>query len=627
MKKLISLFLILCSLLSLFACSKPGNNDGNQSADTGKDNEDNKNNVTAPTVAVPEYKDYGRGSLDFDKLVYSRPNVQSALDAINEVTEAVTSNSSSYTDQIEKIRSLESLISNVKSMYSLARINKSENPSVEFWKTEYAYLSKNYPKVTEAVEKLMMACANSEHRSKFEKEYFEYSLDRYSGLGTYTENAVALMIREAELEAEFSSLSKSTVSIVYDSAVSDIFWEGTVEEVIAMAREYHKNDDKEYEKVLLVIDTLYKYELAEREKDIYIELLKTRRLIADELGLDSYADIVYKSLGYDYTAKDMTDMLSSIGKYASAVASDLEYTVFQSYFQKNPQPTVNEVIVINGLYSLYARLGKDYSDAYSYMLQHGLYGIKKDSDREAGAFTEYVDSNSSPFIYMNASGFAKDYLTLSHEFGHFLDAYINDGKTADISVSEVSAMALELLTVLELKRELNSAKYAYVEYYALYSYLNKDLLTNSFNAAFEHIAYGLGYDEITEANLNEAVESAFRLIFGADYSIEAKIDFVLSEKTILSPFTTESDVVAELIALDIFFKESHRTGSVTEGFKLYEALINRGGKYYTLSEALEIAGIDSPFEEGKVKEIADNIYFHITGKHYYKKGDNDISAA
>ena len=188
-------------------------------------------------------------------------------------------------------------------------------------------------------------------------------------------------------------------------------------------------------------------------------------------------------------------------------------------------------------------------------------------------------------------------------------------------------MALELLTVLELKRELNSAKYAYVEYYALYSYLNKDLLTNSFNAAFEHIAYGLEYDEITEANLNEAVESAFRLIFGADYSIEAKIDFVLSEKTILSPFTTESDVVAELIALDIFFKESHRTGSVTEGFKLYEALINRGGKYYTLSEALEIAGIDSPFEEGKVKEIADNIYFHITGKHYYKKGDNDISAA
>jgi hypothetical protein len=103
-------------------------------------------------------------------------------------------------------------------------------------------------------------------------------------------------------------------------------------------------------------------------------------LIADELGYSSYAELAYKTQEYDYSPDEMKELLQSIGKYVSPVASDLDYIVFRNYFNNNPQPTLDEIELINKLYALYASLGGDYQDAYSYMLQHGLYDVSKNAD-------------------------------------------------------------------------------------------------------------------------------------------------------------------------------------------------------------------------------------------------------
>ena len=628
MKKLIALLLALSMLLGLCACARPDGGDEATQPDAGT--EDNGGSTsTGITVVVPEYKDYGRDTVDFDKLVYSRPNMQSVIDGFAAATAAVEANATDVADQIETIRALEAPLSGVRSMYALAQIYNNTDSSVEYWQNEYSYISTNYPRLTRSVEDLLVACARSEHRETFEKDYFGYSLEEYVDGGIYSDEVVALMEQEAALESEYTSISTANVKITYNSsASSDIRWSGTVDEVIAMAKDYYKYDTDSYERCLLAIDVLYEKARLEIEKPLFIELLRIRRHIADELDYDSYSELAYESMGYDYSPAEMLTLLTDIGRYAAPVASDLEHTVFQSYFISNVQPKVSRTAVINTLYEVYSKLGGDYKDAYSYMLQHGLYDVAPSgSNRYDGAFTAYIDDNASPYLFMTSTGFIRDYTTLSHEFGHFLDGYVNYGNDASLSVSEISSQALELLTLTKLKNNIHARYYLYLEYYTMFTYLNSVLLTQSFYSAFEHMAYELSYDDITEERLEKTVEDAFTLVFGNEMYIDGDLSYVTIAHTFLYPFYVESYVSAGLVSLDIFFMESSMTGTAGNGFAVYDALIDRGDDELSFIELLDKVGLDSPFSSGKVKEIADNIYFQIVGKRYYKTGDNGIGAA
>lgn len=630
MERLIALLLLISMLFSLCACSAANGGSGDSDIGNSSTDKEDQEETTdeSSAIVVPEYKDYGRNTVNFDDLVYSRPNIQSVIDKITAVTLDVKANEKALEEQIESIRALESAIDTVDTMYALAEIYNSKDSSVEFWQTEYSYISVNYPKLSQTIEDLLEACAASEHRQSFEKDYFEYSLEDYADGGIYTDSVVALMEEEAKLESKYSSLSTATVEIVYDSAVSSIRWEGTADEVYAMAREHFKNDDASYDRVCVAIDLLYEKKYTELSIPIYVDLIKVRRLIADELGYSSYSELAYKALGYDYASQDMLTLLSDIGAYASPVASELEGTVFESYFKKNVQPKLKKETLINSLYDVCSELGGSYKDAYSYMLQHKLYDVSSaSSNRFSGAFTAYISNNASPYLYMTTSGFIRDYTTLSHEFGHFLDGYINNGQDGSLAISEISSQALELLMLLKLKGKTFSSDYQYLEYYTMSTFLNGVLLMQSFYSAFEHMAYSLDYDDITVSKLEGLVEDALTLIYGEEMSIDGNLSYVTLTHTVLYPFYVESYVTSGLVSLDIFFRENNKNGNVGEGFALYESLINRGNTDLDFTARLEAVGLDSPFQSGKVKEISNGIYFRITGKNRYKDSDNSVDAA
>ena len=634
MKKLIALLLLLTVLFSYTACGSKNNVNDNNGGGNNLDVSDNEQNEEQSnpgiTIVVPEYKDYGRGTENFDKLVYSRPNMQSVIESFESVTAAILVGSGTAEEHIAAIRSLESPLSAVKSMYALAQIYNNKDSSVEYWQNEYEYISTNYPRLSQVVEDLLVACARSEHKEAFETEYFGYSLEEYVDGGIYSDEVVALMAEEARLESEYTSLSTANVEIEYKGVDSNMHWKGTVDEVIAKALEYFKYDTEsvKYNTCLQAIDNLYKLARMDIENNLLVELIKVRRLIADELGYESYSTLAYDNMGYDYSKEEMISLLTAIGKYAAPVASDLEYSVFQVYFATNSEPRLSSTSMINTLYEVYSKLGGDYKDAYSYMLQHGLYDVSTNkSNRYDGAFTSYIDDNASPYLFMTASGFISDYTTLAHEFGHFLDSYVNFGRDASLAISEISSQGLELLTLTKLRNNIPAHNYSYLEYYTMFMALNSVLLTQSFYAAFEHKAYSLDYDDITVDRLEKAVEDAFLLAFGGEMTIKGDLSYVTIPHTFLYPFYVESYVTSGMVSLDIFFKESVRTGNAGDGFALYEALIYRSNSELGFIEQLEAANIDSPFSSDKVKEIADNIYYQIAGKHYYKTSDTLIDAA
>ena len=614
MKKLIAILLLICMLTSLIACKGP-KDDGEKDPVTNPGASTNTNTpgnteTPAPTIAVPEYKDYGRGTQDFKNIVYSRPNIQTVISSFETVMSTIQGDVVGISEQIANLRSLETPLSNVKTMYALVEINQSKSSAVKYWSDEAEYFATYYPSLIQATENLIVACARSEHKEIFETDYFGYSIDKYANGGIYTDEVVTLMNAEARLENEFSSLNTSTVEISYSRFGVDEPFTGTVDEVKAQLKEYFGNDVASYNNVLPHIDTLYKQKLDPLVKNIYVELTKVRRLIANELGYSSYTELAYSTLGYDYTSDELLTLLSDVHKYVFTVTDALTTEVFTGY--EPPKVSIDRVTLLNTLYKTYSAMGGNYKDAYSYMLQHGLYDVSpKAENRYDGAFTTYLEANSSPFLFVTTTGLMSDYTALAHEFGHFLDGYVNYGREDALSTMEVSSQAMELLTLLKLKGTIHTPEYRYLTYVTITTYLHDVLLNQSFYSAFEHMIYDLDYDEINVDKLEEVLREAHSLVFGE--STKALNFHNVAKSTVLSPCYVESHLLSAFVSLDIFFVEMDNAG---DGLALYEALINRGTQELSFSERLASVGLSSPFSEGKVKDISNKIYYYITGKDF-----------
>ena len=620
LNKLISIILVLALLLGvsamLFSC-------GGEIPDPAPDNGDQNNGDTGnqpggqnpgPTVIVPPEKDYGRGTVDFSELGYRRPGIESIIESFKQVTAAIEKNDQPLSEQIDLIKSLEEGNTQVRTMYAIANIYNSKDSSSSFWSAEYEYINTNLPAFSKVIESLLVACARSEHKESFEEDYFEYSLDEYVDGGIYTDRVVELMEQEKALETKYSSFSTATVKITYNGKT------GTVDELLAALLENYAENSTYYLSMKTVYETLYRQKVNELSRTIFVDLVKVRRLIADELGYDSYAEYAYDYLGHDYSEDDMESFLLDVKNYVLPVYLNLYNLVFGTFFTTTLSGTADKVEVINDLYALYSGMDAEIAEAYSYMLQHELYDIAPESaNRFAGAFTTYINGNESPFIFMSSEGKVMDYATLSHEFGHFYDAFVNFNNNASLDLNEVSSQGLELMTMLYLEQHVLQNDYKYLQYYKLNSAL-ETLIYQGFYAYFEQEVYRIEYDNISEETINDAVKKASLAIFGVDsYS---DMYYVLIPHTILEPFYVQSYCTSVSSALEIFFIENEERG---KGVSIYKDLVKVDGEL-SFTEELDVSGLSNPFGEAFLKEISDDIQYLILGYHYFTEAEGGNAA-
>ncbi|MBQ7363469.1 MAG: hypothetical protein IJW48_03345 [Clostridia bacterium] len=616
MKNLIALSLILSLLFtsaySLISCAG-----GEPVPEPAPAPEPSDNDTVS--VIKPPYRDYGRGTVDFGELEYRRPDITAISDGILAVAADIADGTLGFDAEVERIESIEDGYITVVSMYTLAELGNMKNSSDAFWHAEYEYMSVGYSRFTDALEAMFVACAESENRERFENEYFGYSLEDYADGEIYTERAVELLSREAELEAEYSALSTSSIEITYLGKTD------TVDNILKGLRESYGADSAIYASAYGDCMELYYEEESRMGGELFLELLSLRALIADELGYDSYTDYAYEIMGHDYSARDMMGLLSDMKDSVYPVFSRLYTRVFNGYFRDADFGQLDTASALNTLYALFGELDPGISEAYSYMLQHNLYDVgDAQSGRFDGSFTTYIESNSSPYLFVTNGGTLTDYATLAHEFGHFYDGYVNFGVDASLDVAEISSQGLELLTVERLSGVLTEEEHRLLEYYETYSILNV-LLIQGFFSAFEHYVYKLEYGEINRERVNEAVARASELIFGS--AIYNDLSAVLIPHTVLYPHYVQSYCTSAISALEIYFLECDTEGA---GIGVYTQLVLRDGEYgLGYSEMLEAVGLTSPFKDGALRGVCDRIHYQILGSHYFKEQEegNGVGAA
>ncbi len=607
---LVSMLLAGTSVLTACAPQEPTNDDGPPTVDGGAPDK---------SIIKPEVKSYDRETINFNRIEYARPDVDKILSDFSSVTDVIAKNEIPYKDQLGAVISLEASYSSLRTMYSYANIRLSEDKRSSYWCDEYDYISGYIPSFSSTIEKLYVAAARSEHAAKFEVDYFGDELvEKYAGGGIYTDALVRLMEEETAIENRYSSLSTSSVVITYKNK-TDSF-----DAIIDFYAETFGEESLTYKTALEECSRLYQERANELSRQMLVELLKIRKLIADELGYKSYAEYAYQTMEHGYTADQMLGFIGDVAEFVVPIYYAVSYYVLWPYFdQYDSCSPLDKVDLINSLYYAYEDMDDDLFDIYSYMLQFGLYDVQHSSEnRFNGSFCTYLDDYDAPYIFLSTNGNCTDYMTLAHEFGHFADYFINNGSETSLDVSEISSQALEYLTLTKIKEDITAEEYKYLLYSQISSSFDV-LLFQSFYALFEHYAYDIAYDAISENALIGAMKRAADDM-GMDADYFDTLDHMLIPHIMLYPFYVQSYPVSVSVALEIYYIESETEGA---GLEAYLDLIDREGGDLAFEELIEDAGLTSPFTKAYLRGLADKIHYDIMGSHFFKKSAVNINAA
>lgn len=610
MRKLLSAVLLFALIVSICSCGA-GYDNGENPGENGLLPPDNDN------FYVPEYKDYGRATIDFDKIEYVRPSANAVTDAYMQAKNATESEDTGASQIIEFIKHAENLAYEYVTLTSYAEIMSMKDITDTYWSTEFSYLSENRASVAKSAEELYVCCANSKHAEVLENEYFgDGFIEKYQGGGIFTDALVELMRQETELENEYSSLSAKEIVITYKNIT------GTYDEILAFYEEYFGKDSFSYKDAAIDCEQICQSKLSEKQADIFVELVKTRKLISDELGHESYLTYAYENIYHDYTPEQAVDYILDIPKYVLPVYLELSSEVFSKHFNDSECQAVTPVTVINDMYGLISDTDEELGEIYSYMLQHKLFDIEPESyKRFNGSFCTYLYGYDAPYMFITSSNSYRDYSTVAHEFGHFSDAYFNNGASSSLDLSEVSSQGLEYILLTLLNDKLNDNDYKAL-YYSEIEAAFSTLLFQGFYALFEHYIYQLEYDEISEDTLIECMKDAARAM-GLNENYFETLSPVIIPHLMLYPTYVQSYCTSVSVSLELFAIETSAQG---EGLKIYKDLVLRDEGDMTFTEYLSECGLNSPFESEYLRKIADSIYYEIVGSHYYKDAPSGIAA-
>lgn len=515
----------------------------------------------------------------FEDMEYTRPDAAALCKALGEL-EKLVKNGGSFDEVGAAFEAAYSDYSLFNTMDSLSYIRHTIDLNDEYYETENNWCEEQSPLIEQALEKCYIAMGQSDLRDRLEEEYFtEDFFDFYDENQIYSnDRVVKLMQKDNDLQAQYMALQSDQT----------IEWNG--EEVLY--EDIIGDESLDYDSYLMAYQ-LYYNKYNPQVGEIFAEMIRTRNEIAKELGYDTFADFAY-SYYYDrdYTPEEAENYLSDI---AAELAPMYFYAVYGA--QSTTPCSTDEVLDL--FEKTVYRFGGEFATSYEFMQAYDLMDITDSSSKMPGSYVTYLSSYQMPFLYVSPTGKLDDLLTCCHEFGHFVDGFVNCNGTSSIDCNEIFSQGLEFLSLSRAELDDDEREALTI------SKVADSLMTFVSQAAyaeFELRAYALPDDQLNTEGLNalflECMEE-----FGQSYTGMEDIiapGWIDIQHFLIAPYYVISYCVSNDAALQIFqLEEENGTGLET-----YRALMSTSSGN-TILALLEENGMESPFEPGRVEELAD----------------------
>ena len=532
------------------------------------------------------YEDFEReyepflDQLSFSEIQYSRPDAQ-ALCKAYEAVQAMVEAEEDVDAIVEAYKQVFEDHTYFSTMHSYAYIRYSLDLSDSYYDEEYNWCEEQSPLLSQAEEKCFVAMAESPLRDALEEAYFEEGFfEFYDENRIYSKDeVVALMQKEADLEAQYMDLQNDMT----------ITWQGREQSV----DELLDDPDLSYNELVAVYRAYYnKY--SPLCADLFAKLIRVRKEIAKEVGMESYADFAYTyTYERDYTPQE-------VDAYCDSIAKEFPALLYSAVMAQAGIPSADLKETIYLFAQTVESLGGVLKTAYEFMLDFELWDCSSSTSKLPGSYVTYLHSYEMPFLYMSPADSLSDYLTLIHEFGHFTDSYVNCGGSNMVDVAEIFSQGLEYIALCN--GDLDPAdRSALTRGKASDSTLV--FLGQACYAEFEARAYELPEDKLNPQGLNDLFMEVNEK-YGMDL-LYTGIEELLAPGWIdvqhffIAPYYVISYVVSNDVALQIYQQE------LLDGTGLdlyYELMLNSPDK--SLEELVQESNMTSPFDQGRVAELA-----------------------
>jgi len=333
--------------------------------------------------------------------------------------------------------------------------------------TENKELSKNYeffvteiePKIAPLSDQLNKKLVNCPFVKDLNKEkYFVYLRS--------VKNSIELFRQEnVELHSQIATKSQLLGSITGKKTFT---YEGK-ELNLQQAALYFKNQDRKVrEEVYQIIQKRKDQDEAALNK-LFEELLALRHQVAVNAGFKNYRDYKFKELGrFDYKKEDCFSFHESVKKYFVPLSKKIDELRKKNLELENYKPRDTEVNegnnkalhpfteekeLLEKSISCFNETDKYFGDCLTEMQKMKHLDLESRKGKAPGGYNYPLYESGVPFIFMNAVGLQRDVVTMVHEGGHAVHAFltkdykINEFKNVPSEVAELASMGMELISM------------------------------------------------------------------------------------------------------------------------------------------------------------------------------------
>ena len=341
---------------------------------------------------------------------------------------------------------------------------------------------------------------------------------------------------------------------------------------------------------------------------IYVDLINNRNKFAQLLGYDNFLEYSYAhEFNRDYTAEDVKAMLDNFYELCAPLMQSAADSIGDVDMRKSLGMSSEEMLEL--LDENIEKVSPELDESLDYMMKYKLYSLGNEPNRIHASMMEPIPAIRAGCIFADGSDTLENYVNLTHEFGHFNNAYQVYspalGHIDNLDIMEVHSQGLELLMSDKLGNivPVENGDYSAVITRSKLRVILVAVMVGRFEIeCFEH-------PEMDAAQMREKINYyASCVMEGAQElsDVSSRSSWTQINHLFDAPLYYISYAISALSALDVY---SEYLKDPQTGWDKYTALthINQEMKYV---EAVSACGLHDMTKEENIREVMETLTSH-----------------
>ncbi len=394
--------------------------------------------------------------MKFKDMPYERIDFVKAKAELSEIMEKSKA-AKNGEEQFEIHKMFYQLNDKIQTQVTLCSIRHTIDTTDEFYEKEQNYYDEQIPEYSNMCVEYQKILFHSPYREVLEEKIGQVAFKNMEiAMKSVSEEIIPLMQEENTLVTEYEKLLAS----------AKISWgEETLN--LSLLTPYLKHKDAKMRREAQEKQNEFFLSIQDKLDELYDKLVKNRTLQAKKLGFETYTPLGYLRMQRNcYGREEIENLRRQVKEvwvpFAESIfekrkerlgLSKLSYTDEVVYSPKgNPQPEGTPEEILQAGQQMYEELSPETKEFFDFMMDNELLDVFGRKTKAVGGYMTYIPDYKAPFIFANFNGTSGDVDVMTHECGHAFQGYlaaedpIREHADIGMETAEIHSMSMEFFT-------------------------------------------------------------------------------------------------------------------------------------------------------------------------------------